>query len=382
MIIIRPGYARTLSFAMLTVMIGSSLAHAQAKPDLPTLRKTALSDQTARESVAQWLNAQVAQLYASEEPLRTGADLYRELKMHLRASDAGTEFKNALVELLAAAFNDEYQPPADGQPNPKPIPAVYTLAAMNLHPHAAALPVYRRALQDTSSGVRLVSAEGLLLARIPNDEWNTLFPIVEQLAVNETSPATLDRLWRLMVKNDGPQGERVIPALLNVLEARCTRFEKKNTLPSIVDGFIIDWLRGPASRLQDAALKKRVVGLAGRVLADAVHTYVEVGPDKLHRERIERLILMTETALKEITGQAGPSPDVTTAMTNGGEQQESAMNQALVGWIGNAERDGVLNGAPFNLEKGLAIERPEPEKPEAGAGTPVASGGSSADATP
>ena len=366
----RAGRSGRWVWAGLGLAVGLQTALAQT-PDLAALRKTALTNSDDKDQVQAWVQAQVTGLFESADPLRDGSALYRTLRTHFRASDANAGFKDQVSQMLASAFTAQYKPPADGKKNENPLPAVFVLVALKLHPQPGGLACYRAALGDPASGIRLVAADGLLTAAVPADQWKTLFEQVAKLAAAESNPAALSRQWRVLIRDGAAPADQVAKALLDILDARALRFEQQGVMPSVVDVNIIAWLLGQDQPLKNATTKKRLVLLTGRVLADAVHAYLNQGPDKLRRHRLERVILSTETALKQLAKGAGDGdlPDVTGAMCGGGETCRVNMASALAGWIGTTDRAGVLNGEPFKLEPGLGIERPA-EKEENGAASP------------
>ena len=121
------------------------------------------------------------------------------------------------------------------------------------------------------------------------------------------------------------------------------------------------WLAGKFAQITNNQTKNDIVRRTARLLADAVYHYTQTEAGRDQRQQLgARRCVIAETQLKAMTkGPGGQAqPDVTTAMTDGGTDRNTKMEKEIGAWIGTAQTAGVLNGAPFNFERGLAIKRP------------------------
>ncbi len=319
-----------------------------------------------RQRVQTWCQERIKQLLESKEPMKEVPAFLGEVNPHLLAADATPAFKTGMIEVIAAAFAAQYKPvPATSSSKPgDSLSAAILLAFIKARETPAALPCYKLAIKDAAPSVRLIAAEGLLKAKLTAQDWDTLLPDVQKQAAVETDPVTLDRLYRLLTAGGGPAQDKAVSAIMAILDARLIRFEQKGEFPALADATATAWLAGRIAQIANNQTKNEVVRRTARLMADAVYhlTQTEAGRDQ--RQTLERVIVMTEAQLKAMVKVLAPAvatqPDVTTPMAAGGPDRNTKMDKELSAWIGTAQAPGVLNAAPFNFERGLAIKRPAP----------------------
>lgn len=315
-----------------------------------------------RQRVQDWAQQRIKALLVSKEPMKDGPAFVAEINQHIQASDATPAFKTGMYEVLAAAFAAQYKPASGSNDPAAALSTVFLLALIKNHDSPAALACYKLAIKDAASSVRLVAAEGLLKSKIAAGEWDTLLPDLQKQAAVEADPATMDRLYRVLTMNGGPALDRVVPVLMAVLDSRLTRFEQKGEFPAVADANAAAWLAGKLGQINNNQTRSDVVRRTARLLADAVYHYTQTEAGVDQKIQLERVILITEQQLKAMTPGAGSQtqPDVTTAMTEGGAERNAKMQAAMDAWIGTPQKAGLLNGAPYNFERGLGIRRPAP----------------------
>ena len=335
-------------------------AFAQEQLNLADIRKNNFPS-IDRQRVQSWTQQRITQLLASTDPMKDGPAFIAEINQHFDAKDATPAFKTGMAEVLATAFAAVYKPSAQSNPAAA-LSTVFLLTLIRSHETPPAVACYKLAIGDSASSVRLLAAEGLLRGKIAAQDWDTLLPELQKQASIETDPATMDRLYRVLTMNGGPAVDRVVPVLIAILDSRLTRFEQKGEFPAVADANVIAWLAGKFAQITNNQTKNNVVLRAARLLADAVHHYTQTESGADQREQLERVVLITEQQLKAMARVAGgpAQPDVTTAMTDGGTDRNAKMQKAMDGWIGTPQTAGVLNGAPYNFERGLGIKRPAP----------------------
>jgi hypothetical protein len=335
-------------------------AFAQEQINLADIRKNNFPS-IDRQRVQDWTQQRMTQILASAEPMKDGPAFIAEINQHLAAQDATPAFKTGMAEVLGTAFAAVYKPPVEGNPAVA-FSTVFLLTLIRSHETPAAVAGYKLAIRDPASSVRLLAAEGLLRGKIAAQDWDTLLPDLQKQASIEPDPATMDRLYRVLAMNGGPALDRVVPVLIAILNSRLTRFEQQGEFPAVADANVIAWLAGKFAQITNNQTKNDVVRGAARLLADAAYhyTHTESGPGQ--KEQLERVILITEQQLKAMVKPAGgqAQPDVTTAMTDGGTDRNAKVEKAMDAWIGTPQTAGILNGAPYNFERGLGIKRPVP----------------------
>lgn len=314
-----------------------------------------------RQRVEDWCRQRIRLIMASKEPLKDAPAFISEITGHIQAADATSAFKAGMVESMATAFAALYKPATDGK-DPVALGNVVLLAFLRRHDSPAATACYKLAINDAFSGMRLVAAEGLLKSKLSPQDWEELLPALQKQASIETDPATMDRLYRVLTMNGGPAVDRVVPVLSAILNARLTRFEQKGEFPAVADANVTIWLAGKFAQINNEQMKNDIVRGTARLLADAVYHYTKTQAGREKREQLERVVLITEAQLKAMVRPSGgqTQPDVTSAMTEGGTERNAKMEKAMAAWIGTAEVAGILNGAPYNFQRGLGIQRPAP----------------------
>lgn len=314
-----------------------------------------------KQRVQDWCQQRIKLIMASKEPLKDAPVFVTEITGHIQAADATNAFKAGMVETVATAFAALYKPATDSKDRAA-LGNVVLLAFLRRHDSPAATACYKLAINDAFSGVRLVAAEGLLKSKLSPQDWEELLPVLQKQASIETDPTTMDRLYRVLTMNGGPAVDRVVPVLLAILDARLTRFEQKGEFPAVADANVTIWLAGKFAQINNNQMKNDIIRGTARLLADAVYHYTKTQAGREQREQLERVVVITEAQLKTMAKpSAGQTqPDVTVAMTEGGAERNAKMEKAMDAWIGTAEVAGILNGAPYNFQRGLGIQRPAP----------------------
>ncbi len=356
----------------LSTLAGSSLGQAPAPapaktPDLATIRKTPLAG-VDRTNIEAWVKSSVQAIFTATSDAdvkKLGQAFYKAVVDNAKAADATPQFREGLGTLVANAFVPAHKAPAA---NRRPLASVYVLMAMVQIPQPAMLPAFTQGLTDPASGARLLALNGLRAIRdaMTDQQWAALLPELRRVGSAEPNEVTLSRIYRLLAVTSGPKAGGAMPVALDILEARLTRMEQTGMWPAMGDGEIAAWLT-PA-RVGDAARQTRAITLLARLLANATFAYTSVKLTPTQQEEIERVIMPTEeqlTALvKARAAQAAvPSPNVTKATLDAGPNQTVNMRQALTGWIGSENQDGLLNKAPFGLPRGLGLKPPTTTAP-------------------
>ncbi len=330
--------------------------------DLAEIRKNNFAT-IDKQRVQAWCQQRVKLIMASKTPMKDAPAFVTEVNGHIQAADATNAFKTGMVEAVATAFAAQYKPATDSK-NPAAFSSLVLLAFLRAYDNPAATACYKLAINDAFAGVRLVAAEGLLKSKLAPQDWDALLPTLQKQASAETDPAAMDRFYRVLTMNGGPAIDRVVPALLAIMDARLTRFEQKGEFPVVADANVTTWLAGRFAQINNNQTKNEVIRRTARLVADAVHHYTKTEAGRDQREQLERVVVIAEAQLKAMVKAVVPGaatqPDVTTAMTEGGAERNVKMEKEMAAWIGTDQTAGILNAAPFNFERGLAIKRPVP----------------------
>lgn len=368
--------ASMLLIGLLLGMMASpstALAQAARKPELPTIRKTDLTG-IDRNSVNTWINQQVQQLLAATNDRAIqaqGQEFYQAIATNVKAADATAKFREGIAAMLADAVTKQYKP----ESNQRPLAKAYVLMALGdaAQPAPAVVNALKLGLTDTTAGGRVAAAAGLLGIRdkLTDEQWRSLLPIVQKAASTEANVVALDRFYRLLMVGPGPRVAPALPIVLNILDARLTRLDQKQGWPVLADAEAVKWM-GDKLTGQNAQVQNRATLAIARVLTNATYAY-QLNPVENQLEGLEKTIIAAEAQLKKIvparaTGAKLPSPDVTSVMLENSDDQKKAMLAALNKWIGTSKDAGVLNGAPFNFDRGLKIDPPTPAANPAAAG--------------
>jgi len=289
---------------------------------------------------------------------------------HFKAADATDGFRQGFAEAVAKEFIGRYKPQTTNPARASPVPTVVALMVLKTYDHPSSLPCFKAALKDPAASVRLAAADGLLAAKIPAADWKTLLSDLQQAAMAEADPVTLGRLCQVITKAGGPPTSQTITALLKILDARFTRFETQGEFPARADTQVVTWLAAAVPGINNAEIRNSVVRRIARLLADAVHVYIneaagEEGEESLQKEvsearrnELQWVIAEAELQLRILVKPAEPRPDVTAAFFEKNPQNRHEQMTRQIGlWIGSDQGAGVLNGAPFNFERGLNIKR-------------------------
>jgi hypothetical protein len=336
-------------------------AMAQQAPNMELIRRSTPISAIDRQSIQNWVNSRLDELFATPTP-EEGLRLVTSLRQHYRAADATPAFREALAQIVAGALLQRYQPPAAATapagPRADLFPIVYTLMALREFRDAAALDAFQRMLTDPTPGIRLSALEGILAIRerLTGQQWAALLPDLQARGPVETDPVVLRRLYRVLSVTDGQRAQQIVPVMVAILNGRLTRLEQADLPPVPADGEAATWLGARLANVNDAQLRNNAILQIGRILADAVHAYINQQPDAQQREQLAGVIRAAEQQLKaRITGRT--TPDVTAALQTPAAGRHAAMSAELEKWIGAG---GVLAQPPFNLPAGLNIRRPPP----------------------
>ncbi len=337
------------------------------EPNWPVVRKADLAA-IDRGIVERWLEAQIQQLLTGEDIAQGQADasaFHKKLVEQKAASDAAQAFKDRLADMLAAGFAKQYKAGEESAKPPRPIGASAILMVLRDYARPSALPCFQTALKDPTPGPRFVAAEGLLkLSQGFNDqEWTALLPDVQKTATSEWSDPALDRLYRVLFAAgaNAARTDAVAAALMAILDARSTDYEKTGKMPPPADGEALAWLAQRAERANNAALRTAAITRAAHLLANATHYYANEKPGRARQEELELVIRNVEPQLEKLVKAADrnaktPNPTVWNALATNASDRETKMTEALAQWIGSGQTQGVLNQQPFGLPVGLGIK--------------------------
>lgn len=357
---------------VLAAIVAVSLARsslAQQEPNLDRIRKTPFTTNADRQSVTDWAQRLIDELFSVDKPVIAGALFYRRMTEDFSAADATPGFKDGLAEILAEAFASRYQPRASGPEATNPVPVVFVLAVLRVYQRPSAFEGFQRALADPAAGVRLMAAVGLgaIREKIDDQQWTAMLANVQKAGVAETDPVVLGRMYGLLRAQAASRVAAAVPVMLAILDARMTRFETKGGWPVPADGQAAVWLGDKTRAINDARTRTNAVRQIGRLLADGVHAFTKQNPPETYQTRLEEAIESTEKGLRmsvaAILTNNPLLPDVTKAMLQGGPSRADNMQLELNNWMGTDQVPGVLNKPPFNFERGLNIKRTAPETP-------------------
>jgi hypothetical protein len=353
---------RIVQLAMLLVLSSSAAVFAQqeaVKPEFDRLRTTPLTSTIDRQRVEKWLDQEIPALYQAESPLSAGAAFFKSLNQHLRANDATSGFKTGMTGLLNGALLKAYEPMTAEVRESNALVTVFLLSLMKASTSANGLPAYQAAISDPTPGVRLVAADAIERVQLSTEQWTQLVPAIRQAASTESSPAVVQRYYRILQRQDGPPEAVAAEAMVAILQARTARFEQDSEFPCVGDARAIGWLTQRASRAANSDLRPQVIQVAAKLVADAVHSYVSESVTGDLQHQLERVIILAEGHLKALArGGEGDQPNVSQILTSDVDSRLARLQDAVNAWIGTADADGYLNKAPFNLPRGLGITRP------------------------
>ena len=350
--------------ACLAVLTITPSALAQKEPAWSQIRGLSQLTATDKKDVRAWVDAQIKSILAETDPVksrRQGKAFYTKVAGSFKADNASNAFKDTVSKAVTESFLAQYKPPAKvDAASPHPLGRLYVMMTVVTFKQPGALGCYQKALADPSSGVRERAVTGLLQLRdnLSPEAWTELLPFIKKAALSETNSVVLSRLYAFLTVHQNPRAQATMPIVLDILDARFKRFEEKWSVPRLADGEAAVWLGGRFAAVNDPATKKKIVLTVARLLADSVHVYAKQALKPSERRSLEAALLATETQLKAMV-KGDAMPDISTIMIKDGKDQDkrAAMLAELDKWIGSAERDGVLNGAPFNLPVGLDIQR-------------------------
>lgn len=346
----------------LAVLVFGTSALAQKEPEWSQICGLAQLTATDKKDVRTWIDAQIKQILAETAPVKArqqGKSFYTELADSYRAGT--NSFKDTVSKAAAESFVAHYKSPAKvDASSPHPHGRLYVMMALVAFKQPGALEGYQKALADPSSGVRERAASGLLQHRdgLNPDQWNNLLPLIKKTALSETNSVVLSRLYALLSVNQNQRANASMPIVLDILDARCKRFEQKWNVPRLADGEAAVWLGGRFAAVNDQPTKKKIALAVARLMADSVYVYTKQALKPYEKHALEAVILASETQLQAMVN-ANATPNISTIMIKGVKDQDknTAMLAELDKWIGSDDGAGILNGAPLNLPAGLNIQR-------------------------
>lgn len=349
----------------------------EAPAGLEAIRKTDLKGTLDRQNLEKWVKQRFAELYSATAPFPAAAAFHRQMIEHFEAADATSGFKSGLAEIVAKEFLERYRGEAGSAAGASPIPTVMALTVLQGYNQPSGVVCFRAALTDPRASVRLAAANGLLTAKVPDADWRELLPALQQAAAKEADPVTLGRLCRVLTRNEGPPAIETAAALVKTLDARLARVEQEGEVPTRADAEMVAWLGGRFASINDAQVRANMVRQTARLLANAVHVYQEEflqaggPPAALDQEQaialearvseLERIVAEAEIQLRVMVKPPDPQPNVSAALFESSKTTRAErLNRELGLWIGSTGGAGVLNGPPFNFERGLNIKRTRP----------------------
>ncbi len=364
--------SRVFLAACLSTLLPATAAFAQDAPNWDAIRRTDLSG-IDRQTVENWVSTTVGTIFtAVPADAQTAATTFiQTLRQQNRSADATDGFRRGLTEAVNKAFLDQYAAAANANA-PRPQSAALVLSVLADLGRPEALPAFQAGLKDPESAPRAMAAGGLLRVRagLSNDQWTAAVQSIQAAAADESSGVVLSRMYRFLSAENDARAADAAKAILAVMDGRFNRFEQKWSPPTQADAEILPWLTARAAQANDAALRKDAVQRIARLLADAVHVYVERELPESYRKTLYKVIAAAEGQLKRIVNQPG-APNVTAALTAAGDpaSRGSRILGELAKWVGMADAPGVLNQPPFELPRGLDIQRaPVPRAATAPAG--------------
>jgi len=362
--------ARQLAAVLVVLALGRA-AFAQEAPKEPnwtTIRQTTLQS-LDRRTVEQWVEFQINQLLTiedSEVVEKAGAAFYANMVKQYSARNASKEFQDGLARIVSAEFAKDYKPSTADAKLPQPLGVALVLMVLRDFGHPSALPCFKAALTDPKAGPRYVAAKGLAAIRqaISEDDWTALLSILQQAGTKERNPVALRAFYQALFVDTANRVDGAIQTLLKILELRLLACEQNGKLPMEVNGQAAMWLAGRAGRINNQATQNQIVRQIGRLLADAVYTYLNEELEEAQQEQIEKLIRITEGQLQKAVkvrmpnATGFPKPTVIAAvLASGDDRDQKAVTTALAQWIGSAEKEGLLNQNPFSFPRQLGIQR-------------------------
>lgn len=368
-----PRYARRLATGRWILVLAAcagmapwAWAQAGRGPNWEVIRKSPFETLDKR-SVQQWAASQIQELLTGRDAVaisQTGAEVYAAITQNYLASDATTEFKNGLAEIIGAVFSAQYKPTGIAQGGSNPLGASTVLMALRDISHRAALPGLRAALKDPTPGPRLVAAEGLTGLRdsLNDTEWSAVLPDLQSAGSAENNNLALSKIYRALFTDNAARADAAVSAVLAILNARFTAFSEQKYLPVSADGEAAAWLASRVERTNNNQIRTAICQHIARLVVQIVDAYLSVKQDRTQKEQLERAMLTAEQALivavRVMSPNAAiPDPPLRTVMLGPAQDRVDKLEAVLAQWVGSTASAGLLNQAPFNLPRGLNAQR-------------------------
>ncbi len=268
---------------------------------------------------------------------------------------ATAEFKN----VYAIEFSKAFRGLIGAQSRDTGFTAVMMLAEM---PVPGARDGFVAALASPNAEVRYWGAKGIVLikARVTKPaEYGPILTALGSAGASEAEPLVLKEIYAALdftgVENFAGQAD-IASALNSIFDAR---------LPALQAGGKRSEIDRPAFALaakiypklaSNVAVQREVVLNLARFLAIDVARYAQLGP-KGGGIALADNAKACESALAAIVSDGGgtaPAEAQRVGALIAAAAEPKAVRAALDLWIGNSTAPGVLNGAPWNLNVGLA----------------------------
>lgn len=350
---------------------------------------------------------------------------------HFRSGDATEGFRAFLAEALSEAVLRAYENHRE-QAEPAAVSYAITALRIFGRPSAlpsfqAALGDPLPAVRLLAARGIFAARD-----QIDGNQWPQVVSGVQQAAIAERHADVLRGLYQCLQVDAAARLPQALPAIQAVLEARLQRFEEQGELPADADADVVLWLARQFGGINNPQMQNQLITATGRLLANAVYAFmllspppdsvvlnqvdpaeavarsfpaffglepgpttveIETGDDheaavrklrafyeRVHdqipatRDRIrtmERIIHDAESALGAMVRArvtAAQLPNIATPLLRGGRERARDVIAELHKWIGDEETEGLLNREPFQMPRGLGINRTLPEALDAGEG--------------
>ena len=335
------------------VYSGTQWCRAQGAPDtaiIDTIRtQTQISDSDQRR-IGEWIEAQVNKLKTLPDDQRGPSAIKLRELLRTQFENAGNsaafkdQFASRVVAVAVAQLGDSGTNPRTGQTLCK------VLLDLNRPEAVAAFLV---GLKSKDAGVRMLSASGLAAHRAilvaDKARLDQAIAALRDAGLAETEGVALDRMyWALAVPPT--QVASVFDAFMAILDQR---LKKRREGAAASDGAEISALEffrtsGVIGALSQPQKEQLARAVATFMRLDA-QRYATPNLQFSEIDRLQRLLDGAEEILVALVG-AGKGGDVRGALAGG--QTPKQVLQQVHAWVGDANQQGALNAAPWNVPAG------------------------------
>lgn len=344
---------RLSTVAWLTALIVlGGVQSARAQIDIAGLSSKREFTASERNRVRAWVDERVAALGRAKRPndqKRARDDLIKPFE----AEGATAQFRDLYGRECGRALA-----PLVGGPD---FNFAHPLALLLLRmPVVGTADALLSAIQSPHAAVRYQAAKGLrALHAVLSDpaEYGPVLDALSQAGIAESEPIVVEAIYRAIDFSDvkGFTGaDAVARALIPILRSRFLQLETRSR-HEVADIPAFQAIASVFPKTTEPDLRHQVAWTLARFLRHYSRRYTELGVTGGGASLLAP-IDACERALEAVakSAEGSPPPRDRVAAQIRAKADHSKVLAALAGWIGEGDKSGTLNGAPWNLPRGLS----------------------------